>query len=113
MSDQCSNWAPGRERTSLRAQRSGEASRSNTEAGGYDVPVKVLWALYAAGAIVALWRTDAAWPTRLVVAALWPVGPAAFLVTVGTLLAASLIAFPVVAGVIAAAVVAAVWWFVR
>lgn len=74
--------------------------------------MKVLWALYAAGAIVAIWRTDAAWPTRLAVAALWPVGPVAFLVTVSILLAASLIAFPVVAGVIAAAVVAAVWWFV-
>ena len=74
--------------------------------------MKVLWTLYAAGAIVAIWRTEAAWPTRLAVAALWPAGPLAFLVTVGILLAASLIAFPVVAGVIAAAVAAAVWWIV-
>ena len=72
--------------------------------------MKVLWALYAAGAIVAIWRTDAAWPTRLALAALWPLGPLAFLVTVGILLAASLIAFPVVAGLIAAVVAAAVWW---
>ena len=49
---------------------------------------------------------------RLAVAALWPVGPLAFLVTVGILLAASLIAFPVAAGVIAVAAAAAVWWFV-
>ncbi|HVG69487.1 MAG TPA: hypothetical protein VM819_01215 [Vicinamibacterales bacterium] len=75
--------------------------------------MKVLWALYAAGAIVAIWRTDAAWPTRLALAALWPLGPLAFLVTVGILLAASLIAFPVVAGLIAAAAATAVWWFTR
>ena len=68
--------------------------------------------LYAAGAIVAIWRTDAAWPTRLALAALWPVGPLAFLVTVSILLAASLIAFPVVAGVVAAGLAAVVWWFV-
>ena len=72
--------------------------------------MKVLWALYAAGAIVAIWRTDAAWPTRLAVAALWPVGPLAFLVTVSILLAASLIAFPVVAGLLAAVTALAVWW---
>jgi hypothetical protein len=72
--------------------------------------VKVLWALYAAGAIVAIWRTDAAWPTRLALAALWPLGPLAFLVTVGILLAASLIAFPVVAGLLAAVTALAVWW---
>lgn len=75
--------------------------------------MKVLWALYAAGAIVAIWRTDAVWPTRLALAALWPLGPLAFLVTVGILLAASLIAFPVVAGLIAAAAATAVWWFTR
>lgn len=74
--------------------------------------MQVLWALYAAGAIVAIWRTDAAWPTRLALAALWPVGPLAFLVTVSILLAASLIAFPVVAGVVAAGLAAVVWWFV-
>ena len=75
--------------------------------------MKVLWALYAAGAIVAIWRTDAAWPTRLALAALWPLGPLDFLVTVDILLAASLVAFPVVAGLIAAAAATAVWWFTR
>lgn len=72
----------------------------------------VLWAVYATGALVALWRTDASWPTRLAVAALWPLGPLAFLVTVSILLAASLIAFPVVAGLIAAGAAVALWWFV-
>ena len=75
--------------------------------------MNVLWALYAAGVIVAIWRTDAAWPTRLALAALWPLGPLAFLVTVGILLAASLIAFPVVAGLLAAAMGAATWWLIR
>jgi hypothetical protein len=75
--------------------------------------VKVLWTIYAAGALVAMWRTDAAWPTRLALALLWPLGPLAFLVTVAILLAASLIAFPVVSGLIAAVVAAAVWWLTR
>jgi hypothetical protein len=72
--------------------------------------VNVFWAIYAAGALVAIWRTDAAWPTRLALAAFWPLGPLAFVVTVIILLAASLIAFPVTAGAVAAAVAAAVWW---
>ena len=71
------------------------------------------WTIYAAGALVAIWRTDAAWPTRLTLALLWPLGPLAFLVTVAILLAASLIAFPVVSGLIAAVVAAAVWWLTR
>lgn len=75
--------------------------------------MKVWWAIYAAGALVAIWRTDAAWPIRLTLAALWPVGPLAFLVTVSILLAASLIAFPVVAGLLAAGVAAATWWLTR
>ena len=75
--------------------------------------MKVLWALYAAGVIVAIWRTDAAWPTRLALAALWPVGPLAFLVTVIILIAASLIAFPLVAGLLAAGVATAAWWLTR
>jgi hypothetical protein len=75
--------------------------------------VKVLWTIYAAGALVALWRTDASWPTRLAVAVLWPLGPLAFVVTVGILLAASLIAFPLFAGLMAAGVAAVTWWLFR
>ena len=70
----------------------------------------VLWAIYAAGLLIALWRTDAHWPTRIVVAVLWPLGPLAFVVTVAILVAASLIAFPLVAGVVALAGAAAAWW---
>ena len=72
--------------------------------------MKVLWAIYAAGALVAFWRTDASWPTRFALAALWPVGPLAFLVVVAILAGASLIAFPLVAGLIAGAGAAAAWW---
>ena len=66
--------------------------------------------IYLAGVAVALWRTDAAWPTRTAVALLWPLGPAAFLITVLGLLAASLIAFPGVGALIAAGALLLAWW---
>ena len=75
--------------------------------------MKFVWAIYGVGAVLALWRTDAGWPTRIALALLWPVGPVAFLITVAILLGASLIAFPVVAGLIAAVVAAAAWWLIR
>ena len=75
--------------------------------------MKTLGAIYAAGVVIALWRTDAAWPTRVAIAALWPLGPLAFVVTVAILLAASLIAFPLVAGGIAVAGALAAWWLTR
>ena len=75
--------------------------------------MRILWAVYAAGALVALWRTDAGWPTRIALALLWPLGPLAFLVTVAILLGASLIAFPVIAGVVAVLGAAGIWWLVR
>jgi hypothetical protein len=65
------------------------------------------------GALIALWRTDAHWPTRIALAALWPLGPLAFVITVGILLAASLIAFPLVAGGIAIIGAFAAWWLTR
>ncbi len=75
--------------------------------------MKILGAIYAAGVVLALWRTDAALPTRIALAALWPLGPLAFLLTVVILLAASLIAFPLVAGGIAATSALVVWWLMR
>ena len=72
--------------------------------------MEILGAIYALGVVIALWRTDAAWPMRIAVAALWPLGPLAFVVTVGILLAASLIAFPVIAALVAVAGAAAKWW---
>jgi hypothetical protein len=71
--------------------------------------VRWLLSVYAAGVLLALWRTDARLPARVAVALLWPVGPIAFMVTVSILLAASVVAFPafgaamLVAGGIA-------WW---
>jgi hypothetical protein len=73
--------------------------------------VGVAVGLYLAGIAFALWRTDAPWPMRTVVAVLWPLGPAAFLVTVAILIAASTIAFPVV-GALVAAVALLAWWAV-
>ena len=71
--------------------------------------MRILWAVYAAGALLALWRTDASWPIKVALALLWPIGPLAFLVTVAILLGASLIAFPVIAGIVAV-LAAAAWW---
>jgi len=75
--------------------------------------MEVLWAIYAAGVLIALWRTDAHWSTRIAVAMLWPLGPLAFLVTVAILLAASLIAFPLIAGGMAIIGAVAVWMMWR
>jgi hypothetical protein len=72
--------------------------------------VRVAIGLYLAGVAVALWRTDAAWPTRTAVAVLWPLGPAAFLITVSILLAASLIAFPLAGALVAAGALLLAWW---
>ena len=72
--------------------------------------MKFLWAIYAVGALLAIWRTDSSWPTRIALALLWPLGPLAFVVTVVILLAASLIAFPVVAGLVAVVGGVVAWW---
>lgn len=44
-----------------------------------------LLALYVLGALVGLAATDDRWPARLVLALLWPVGPAAFVLVVSVL----------------------------
>ena len=49
--------------------------------------------IYLAGALIALWRTDAGPFERLLLAVLWPIGPLAFVVTVAILFAASPLAF--------------------
>jgi len=55
--------------------------------------VNRLIVIYLAGALIALWRTDAGPFERLLLAVLWPIGPLAFIVTVALLLAASPLAF--------------------
>ena len=68
-----------------------------------------VWTAYLAGVLVGLALTDARPATRVALALLWPLGPAAFVVVVGILLVAALIAFPVV-GVAAAGAAALLWW---
>lgn len=71
--------------------------------------MRILQAIYAIGVLLALWRTDAAWGTRVALALFWPVGPLAFFITVSILLAAAAIAFPMFgAAVLVAGGVA--WW---
>ena len=50
-------------------------------------------AIYLAGVIVGLWRTDGPWPTRVLLAVLWPIGPLTLVVVVAILLAATPVAF--------------------
>lgn len=50
-------------------------------------------AIYLAGVAIGLWRTDAPWSTRVLLAAFWPIGPLAFVIVVTILLAATPIAF--------------------
>ena len=71
----------------------------------YSAAMTAALAFYLGGAGIALWRADAPWPTRIVLALLWPLGPIAFAVTVSILLLASLIAFPVIGAIVAAAVI--------
>jgi hypothetical protein len=68
--------------------------------------------LYLVGVIVGLMATQGGPGTRLLLAVLWPLGPLAFLITVGGLLVVAAIAFPVF-GVILAGIVAAAWWLLR
>lgn len=67
--------------------------------------------VYVAGVAWALLRTDARPAERVVLSLLWPLGPLAFLVTVVMLLAASVMAYPLVM-VPAVVVLAIVWWVV-
>ena len=68
--------------------------------------------VYLAGVILGLLTTQGGPGTRLLLAILWPLGPLAFLITVGGLLIVAAIAFPLF-GVMLAAGVAAMWWLLR
>ncbi len=65
--------------------------------------------LYGAGVLVGLAGTDAPAASRLGLALAWPLGPAAFVLTVATLLVAASITFPAFGALLAAAA-AASWW---
>jgi hypothetical protein len=55
--------------------------------------VNTIFAVYLAGVLIGVWRTDDRWATRVLLAALWPIGPLAFVIVVAILLAASPLAF--------------------
>ena len=65
---------------------------------------------YLAGALVALVATDDRWPTRLALAALWPVGPFAFVAVVAVLLAVAAVLWPWLGAVFLVLGGAAWWW---
>ncbi len=56
----------------------------------------LLVAAYGCGVLVGLARVDAKPGVRLGLAVLWPLGPLAFAATLGVLLMASVVAFPLV-----------------
>ena len=72
------------------------------------VEVGWLWAIYLAGVAVGLWRVDGPPRVKLLLAALWPIGPAVFVVVVSGLLLAAAIAVPWL-GAVAVAVAVLVW----
>ena len=70
---------------------------------------QVALGVYLVGALIALVKTDAGWGTRVLLAALWPVGPLAFAVTVAALVAVAMVAFPTF-GAVVVATAGTVWY---
>jgi hypothetical protein len=68
--------------------------------------------VYAVGIVVGLLRIDGSVAARLTLAFLWPVGLVAAVVTIGALVLAAMMLFPLV-GVAAVVTAAVVWWIVR
>ena len=75
---------------------------------GYDVRLAIT-ILYVGGVVWSLLKSDARPAERVVLSFLWPLGPLAFLVTVAILIAASVVAYPLVM-VPAVVVLVVVWW---
>ena len=72
----------------------------------------IVIALYIGGFALGLLFSDGSIGTRVLLAALWPLGPLAFLVTVSALTIAAMIAFPVFGAIVVAAA-AGGWWVLR
>jgi len=68
-------------------------------------------AIYAFGVAAGLVLTDATPLARVVIALLWPLGAAAFVVTIATLLVAAMLVFPVFGVAVLVAAAAAWAWF--
>jgi hypothetical protein len=80
-------------------------------AASISLPINPVVVVYLLGVVVALITIDARGLARVGLALLWPVGPIAFVVTISILLAASLIAFPMLGLIVlAVALVAGVVW---
>ena len=69
-------------------------------------------AIYVAGALVALWRTDAAPLPRIGLALLWPLALLACVTTLAMLAAAAMVLFPLV-GVLVMGAAGTLWWLLR
>jgi len=65
--------------------------------------------IYAAGVLLGLARVDADAFERVWLAVLWPLGPLACVVTIATLIIASLVAFPLWGLLVVAASGVALW----
>ena len=65
--------------------------------------------LYLIGAAFGLLRADAPWPQRVGIAALWPIGPLAGVLTVAGLVVVAAVAFPWFGALLAAALGTAAW----
>jgi hypothetical protein len=70
--------------------------------------VSWLWAIYLAGVAIGLWRVDGPPTVKLLLAVLWPVGPAVFVLVVSVLLLAAAVAFPWLGAV--AVIAGLAWW---
>jgi hypothetical protein len=72
--------------------------------------MSVWLAVYLAGFAWGLLRTDARPLSRLLLALLWPIGPAAFVLVLALLVAVSPIAFPLFGTILLGAAGGAAWW---
>ena len=70
---------------------------------------QVALGVYLVGALVALVRADAGWGTRVLLATFWPLGPVAFVATVGTMVGVGMIDFPAF-GAVVLATAGAAWY---
>ena len=66
--------------------------------------------VYLAGVLIGLLGSDAPLPSRVTLAVLWPIGLAAFAATLAILLAASLVAFPLIGATVAALAAGVTAW---
>ena len=66
--------------------------------------------VYLVGVVIGLVGMRDRWPARVVTAALWPVGPAAFIVVLVVLSVAAAILWPVPVLGTAALIGALAWW---